>query len=317
MNKHLFVLFLVSVVILSGCTGRSGGSGNGAVIETFSINPNFIYEGESAYVELLVRNAGSKTMPGDSILWIYGPDFQNTWRAYGDIAPATRGGVILQSQDFLPNEYFEAYGDIEYIGDVPEGLGKSQEHTFYARLCYPYFTSSDSVIVFQSRNEARVVSNTAEQSTINSRGPIQAQLVRPNGNVVTVRGTGNAVSVGGTLNINLGSGGRASRLTLPFIINNVGNGFPTADGNCALGPDVGIEDQDTVLIRLIIDGADYTSSCNKNIVKLRNGQGRVNCGIDNIDLSDPSRQYHINLEMYYDYYITKTQTVKVEDSTYY
>jgi len=317
MKKLLSYLFLSVIIIFSGCTtGGSGGGGLGATVD-FQITPNHIYEGETATVNVVVKNVGSKTMPGDSVLWVYGPDFRNTWRAYGDIAPATSGGVILESEDFMPGEFFEAYGEIEFIGDVPEGLGRPQEHKFRARLCYPYYTSSESVITFQTRNEARVSGNTGSAATINSQGPIQAYLNRPNGNVITIRSTGNAFRVGGTFRIDFGSGSSRARLNLPFTIKNVGNGFPTANGECELGPDVPIEDENTVAIRLIIDGKDYTSSCNKDVVKLRNGEGRVFCNVENIDMSDPSREYHIKLEMYYDYYVTKEQVVKVEDSTYY
>lgn len=321
-NFALLSFIAVLIVIISGCTTPGTGAGNIGGELSLSIQPTQIYEGETSEVVITAKNSGSKTMLGNSILWFYGPDFQHTWRAYDDLAPATSGGVIIDTEDFLPGEIFEVYGSIEYIGDVPEGLNRPQEHTFYARLCYPYYTSTDSIIKFVTRNEAKLINDKASQSTINSKGPIQAELVRKS-NTITVRGTGNAVVVGGqlsgTININYGSQGLShARLSLPFKIKNVGNGFSTANGECALGPDVNVKDQNTVQIRLLINGQDHTDSCNKQIVKIRdNGEGSVYCSLEDVDLSDPSNEIHINLEMYYDYYVTQKQTVKVLDSTYY
>ncbi len=346
--RLLSVIAISLFVFLAGCTTSSGGSSSAAGLEItkYEISPQTIYEDESIDVDIIVENRGSKTMLADSRLWIYGPS-HNEWMASGEMVDAfSTSGLTIRSEDMLPGDYDEIYGSFNYIGDVAQGTHK--EYEFVARVCYPYMTSYVGNFYAISRDEARLEKQTGKKYDVLSSGPIGISFVKSNrvltGNAVrgSVNIEGNARVGGVTLVIQgeyrSGEGQSVRFVSLPIEISNRGDGFPTLPTGCDLGPDVDASEKGYVAVRVLLNGEDITSSCFDTpdtrevrvtysdgrtttglfgIVKLRREggkytTGRITCRIEGLDFDTPEKQYNLDVEAYYDYYITRKQTVTVK-----
>ena len=283
----LYAIIVIAVTSISGCTTSrrghgGGGSSAGLEITEYTIDPQEIYEDEGVDICLTVQNVGSKDMPGDSYLWIYGPDFERVWRMEGELEDAVDDdGLRIPTDQLLIGEQVQLYGNAEYDEDVPQGSQK--EYTFYARLCYPYITTFTGNFYLISREEARAEKKEGRIYDVLSSGPIAISFARKE-RVVTARAvkngvtfTGNAIraNIRGSGNINVGSvsinvgvsfetsegGGKVPVVYLPFEITNRGDGFPTVPSRCTYGPDVKIEDRDKVAVTVEMNGRDITSMC--------------------------------------------------------
>ncbi|NPA38575.1 MAG: hypothetical protein GXN99_02145, partial [Candidatus Nanohaloarchaeota archaeon] len=86
----VFTGLIVAIIAVSGCTSGGGVSSSaGLVIDEFSITPKEIYDdNDYVDVDIVLRNAGSKDMPEDSKLWLYGASLTNTWQPRGEMVEA-------------------------------------------------------------------------------------------------------------------------------------------------------------------------------------------------------------------------------------
>ena len=278
----MYVLVVAITTSFSGCTTSSGGGGDaGLEITDYTIEPQQIYADEGVNIYLTIQNVGSKDMPGDSYLWVYGPDFVNEWQMEGELSDAVSGGYRIPTDQLLVGDQISLAGDAEYKGSVPQGNVK--QYQFYARLCYPYVTTFTGDFYLVSRDEAIAEKKEGQIYDTLSSGPIGIDLVRKN-RVITARATqksinitGNPIrgTISGQGSVNVGNvgvnvqvsfetgenGGNVPVVYLPFEITNRGDGFPTVPSRCTYGPDVSTQNRDKVAVSVSLDGRDITSMC--------------------------------------------------------
>ncbi len=297
------VLFLTAVVMFSlGCTGSNYSTNAGAQINELSFDYVQIAGGEFAELLLTIENVGVKTMNGNSKVWIYNVPFSdNAWSLASINGDTTNKDIILNGE-LIATTNFQPY-DVQTGASgaqiskvmlfkapaVPSSM--KEKYEFTARMCYPYRTTSTSIITSVSSQEFKATTGIeGNAGTINSAGPIQIALKGDN----QIRS--------------------ATRIPLPFIINNVGGGYPTKRDS---GTDCTGEVADTpsyqrnrVLLTISVNG-DATDCTDKEISLNDKGQAVVWCNYE-FTGTNPKNEYHITATILYNYFITRSAEIEVE-----
>jgi len=300
-TKNFAILSVIAVVIVSGCTGTANTSGvefsqtAGVVINDFSLDTPELLEGETTTLNVQVQNVGAKSMTTASQLWIYGPIMDGStpqvWKVTAgststtldtttfsppDVARKIPGSLVVQSLDLTAPT----------LGLAP---GMSNPYTFYARVCYPYSTSTFSTINEISKNELRI-SNPATSDAITraTAGPIQMRLL-----------SGNTVLSGKTL-------------TLVFEVSNVGGGFTTMPTTActSMTPDINQKDTYKLQMAVTVDGAAATCSNSGNI-NIRQAKNVV-CTYTPTAGTNPTTSHTVIATATYNYLITKEADITVK-----
>lgn len=302
------LLSIMLVIAASGCVGGGGttySASAGVTINKMFFDPTSIFDKDEA-TDLIIelQNVGAKKLEYGGAYWVYG---SGGWTASGDPMEAP-----LNKDSFLPpDDELGLPGTIEEKiitltpPNIPDGMDDT--YTFYTRVCYPYKTSSLSVLRTFGTDEYRsepVVGS--EAVTRASAGPIH-------------------ISLDSKTDIPR----RGDTLRLAFTITDVGGGFATAEyDGCDKdndGPNVDSSDRNKALVSVKIDGKVIKDSNNAEICKgdtdnpviLRDGTGTLRCTvhIGKTGLStDPTAEYHVTAEAKYEYYTTQTSSILVKDS---
>ncbi len=306
----LLMLFaLALVVFVSGCVGGGGNQlysmNDGAIIKDFSFDTNQIYDDESVVLSLSIENVGAKRIPGNTEVYVYGTPITDSASKKGkEWYVANAGGftvndakefmtLSLKDDEFLPpdpemnipgtSKMF--YIDLE-APNVPDGM--TNDYIFYARLCFPYNTSTITKVTVTSANELRYEGpEKTEAATRNSAGPIH-------------------ISIEGSPSV------RPSRNQIPLVfkVTNVGGGFATTqDYSCTVDPDV--KERDKVKVVVTVDGNPV--DCGDGIVRLRNGEGTLYCTYT-FQEGAPKTAYNVVATALYNYYVTSQTKIVVMDS---
>ncbi len=306
-NRHFLMLILVAVLITAGCVGTGGtiySMNDGAVIKDFSFYTNRIYDDESVTLSLTVENVGAKRIPGKTNIYIYGTPVTTDEKSRNEWYVSNSGGfdvyddkeyllVSLADEEFLPPDpemNLPGTSKMFYLDlrppNVPDGM--TNDYNFYARLCFPYNTTTITKVVVTSSNELRYEGpKRSEAITRNSAGPIH-------------------LTIEGTLNV------RPSRNSIPLVfkVTNVGGGFATTqDYACTVDPE--IKERNRVMVLVTVDGVE--ANCGDGIVRLRNGEGTLYCTYE-FKEGAPRTEYNVVATAIYNYYVTAQTKIEVMDS---
>ena len=313
---------MLGMLGVSGCTGDQNYSGTaGGQINDMSFDyPKLTDDpGELVSLAFELENVGSKQMAGDGTYWIYGPAIddpldidnggdKNTWRTS---ALTNLKGTLLKNDFYPPIEGVSGavvYDSVDFAPpDVPEGM--SDSYNFFARVCYPYTTTSLFKLYSQSREErasTRKMVGSKQVSTDSAKrasaGPIQVDLNTQKEVIIK----------------SAGSGG----LNLYFTITDVGGGFATeVTGNCPNGLDdanVDSTDRGIVEVSVMVDGKTCVVNAANSLVRIRGGVGNFNCQLAEADMSsavdDPNHEFTVVATADYAYWIDSQASIIVEDS---
>ena len=308
------LLIMLGMLGVSGCVGGTNYSSTAGVqINKMSFDfPKMTDDfDETVSLAFELENVGSKQMPGEGRYWVYGPaidetdDDKNIWRTSSGLM-----GNLYQDEFYPPVEGIPGAVVYESIDlhppDVPEGMVDS--YNFFARVCYPYETTSLFKVYSQSQEERSASRKMVGSKQVNtdsekraSAGPIQIELNTQKQVILRTS---------------------SSTLNLYFTISDVGGGFSTvkeSDGNCPSGKNdanVPSTDRGKVEVSVMVDGQDCV--INTESVRIRSGTGNFNCKISDLDdaAKDPNHEFTIVATAKYNYWIDDQATITVEDSVY-
>lgn len=323
-GKH-FALILA--VLALGCTSGGVGGGfsqtAGAEINDFSLDVANVEDfGDMAVLTFSFQNVGGKTMEGNTEAFVYNIPLtdkshesttkedelrkwyvQDTGGGTLDTAKQRIKWVLTASQFYPPDTdngqpgMSQTYRIVTIPPKQDEGMENIQ-YTFEGMLCYPYKTTTSSIIRSIAQNTfASVASKKSLAETKNSAGPIQ-------------------ISLKAGENIRANTGGGNTSLPLVFEVKDVGGGFST-DKTVECNPLVEKSKIGVLSVNVFIDGTEV--DCNggatgtAGTVYVRNGVGNLFC-TGTFPNQNPKSEYHIVAQAKYNYYLTKSATISVSDS---
>lgn len=299
MNIRIFFLLAIAAISL-GCTQGGNTANAGADISEFSLDSAQLTDQDTAELTLKVENVGGKTMDGNSKVWIYNVPFsESAWRLESINGDKTdqgiiTGGELIETDKFYPRDPATNSPGATIMKDIillPPGIsyGLKRNYEFISRLCYPYRTTTSTNIVAASANEFRASKDTTAAATINSAGPISLALKSDS----VVRSAG--------------------RIPMPFVVTNIGTGYPTAR---SAGTDCTDELADTpshergiLKLNVLVDGEE--TDCSDETVSLdKSGKAVVWCNYE-LSTDNPKKEYHITATATYNYFATKSTKTEV------
>ncbi len=309
MKRAVLVSIVLFAVALSGCTGggQSYSDIEGIRINEFSADFSRISDyQEPVTLYLEIENVGAKTLPKDGHWWIYNVKFGGTggWQVSGQTE-----GVIDHQNFYPPQEGMRGAVDSFMVTLTPPNLPENMEdtYTFKARVCYPYRTTTNILLESVSLEERRFATlrkkevTPTEAEARNSAGPIKIDI--DSSKQITPR---------------------QGSLTLFFKITDAyaaasqaGVGdlpFSTAMGSCPSDPNVPQQDRGKVKVTVTVDGQPCNPTTGSNEVMLRDGTGTFICEVTGINTDDPTHEYHVIAAAEYEYWVTRSVKVTVEDS---
>ncbi|NOR85644.1 hypothetical protein GQ473_06005 [archaeon] len=279
MKKIFLILF---VLLIAGCTGNSNTGSNpnqGIIIESLTISPNDITEKEPFDIFFKVSNVGGKTTKVTP--YLYGADWLNEddLKSRELISPNKQTGSIGESYVYEKtfNEPVE----------VVKGL--IDEYTITGRICYPYTTSAATDVEIISLTEKRQTNAKQASKTVktdNTDAPIHIEF---------------------TIKEPLIDYGDDESELVPIAVKlkDVGGGFATNTDECTKNPEI----ENTDKVHISLTGTDI-EDC-EDTLRLVNGQATLFCKLDATTNNLPSRTIRITAEATYNYYKTKTATLKI------
>ena len=305
MKRLLLLAVVLSIVFVSGCSGGSYVVQNaGGVIQDFSFDFGSVYDDDTVILTAEVQNVGGKDIASTD-LYVYGQTIggdTNVWQVIQSVPSVSQTTPYihdsLASANFMPPDEEQGipggmriYTFILQPPDMLDGIPPVRQD-FYARLCFPYSTSTLTQVELTSKNEVRAkrITNT-KADTVNAAGPIQLELKTHK----------NIRSVGGS-----------KELPLVFSVKDVGGGFATLP---TVGCDVDTDTSDRgwVSVSVIVDG--QAADCGGGTVLIRKGEGTIYCTRVFGEADSPRTNFRIVATAEYNYYVEKAASVQVEDSS--
>lgn len=304
--KWMLSLLMALGVIVSGCTNNGGLTvqNAGGIIKDISFDFGSVFDDDTAILSLEIQNVGGKKIDSTN-LYIYGQTTGNNddvWKVVSSMPSVTQSTPYISdnigSADFAPPDAEQGIpgeGRIyTFVLDPPNMLDgiPPVKQNFYARLCFPYSTSTLSQVELTSKNEMRAKKITSTKAeTINAAGPIQLELK--------------------TLK-NIRSVSNGKELPLVFSVKDVGGGFATYKSvPCTV--DTNTADRGWVTVSVTVDGA--AADCGEGKVIIRNGEGTIYCKKAFGAAETPRTSYRIVATAEYNYYVEKDTSILVTDSS--
>jgi len=305
MKKLLFLAVVLSIVLVCGCNGGQYKVQNaGGVIQDFSFDFGSVYDDDTVVLTAEVQNVGGKEIASTD-LYVYGQTIggdTTVWQVDQAIPTVSQTTPYIHdtfsSSSFMPPDEEQGIpgGSLIYTfilrpPDMLDGIPAVRQD-FYARLCFPYSTSTLTQVELTSKNEMRAnrVSGTKAE-TINAAGPIQLEL-KTQKNIRSIAG---------------------KELPLVFSVRNVGGGFATLDTvGCSVDTDT--KDRDRVSVEVTVDGVAATCTGDGNVY-LKKGEGTVYCTHAFGDATTPKTNFRVVATAKYNYYVEKAASVQVQDSS--
>ena len=303
--KWLLSLLAALAILVSGCTTSNTlvVQNSGGIIKDLSFDTGSVYDDDSTSLTLEIQNVGGKAIDSTEV-YIYGQTIgadDNVWKVTSAIPVVTQEKPYIKdtvdAADFPPPDPEQGIpggGQVyTFVLDPPNMLDGIPPVTqdFYARLCFPYSTSTLSQVDLISKNEMRAtkVTNT-NADTVNAAGPIQIELTSQK-NLRSMSDKG---------------------LPLVFKIRDVGGGFAT-DKSLGCSVDTNTADRGWITMTVIVDGAE--TDCKDTKVLVRNGEGTVYCKKVFGAAETPKTSYRVVATANYKYYVDKAASVLVTDSS--
>ncbi|MCK5333028.1 MAG: hypothetical protein KAJ24_00825, partial [Candidatus Aenigmarchaeota archaeon] len=268
----------------------------GADIIDFGLDTPYIEDfGDQAVLTVGFQNVGGKTMSGDTRLFVYNSPITTTAHVEGDSATLTDaeleanrkwhiiqptvdeensdGTKIVQeanqriawtiaTESFYPPDSQTGQPGMAYNYVVLLNPPKQDEgmvdipYTIEARLCYPYKTTTSSIIRATAQDSYDAVSmEKSLAETQASAGPIQI-----------------ALKAGQNIRANVGGG--SVKIPLVFEVRDVGGGFAT-DSATVCTPVVEKVDIGALTAKVYIDGVEM--NCGTGDLYIRNDVGNLYC----------------------------------------
>ncbi len=304
MKKFLFLALILSIVFASGCSDTGYMVQNsGGVIQDFSFDFGSVYDDDTVVLTVEVQNVGGKQISTTDI-YVYG----QTTGASTDVWQVTQAMPAVTQQvpyihdslaaaEFMPPDAEQGvpgegkiYTFVLQPPDMLDGIPAVRQD-FYARLCFPYSTSTLTQVELTSKNEMRAsqVTSTAAD-TINAAGPIQIEL----------KGQKNirSMAVG-------------TELPLVFSVRDVGGGFATLQSD-ACSVDTDTTDRNWVNVAVTVDGV--AADCDGGDVLIRKGEGTIYCTYAFGAAGAPKTNFRVVATANYNYYVESAASVHVQDS---
>ncbi len=304
MKRLLFLAVILSIVLVSGCSGNQYVVQNaGGVIQDFSFDFGSVYDDDTVMLTVEVQNVGGKKIDSTE-LYIYGQNMggdTNVWQVkHASLGVGQSSPYIhdtLPSADFMPPDAEQGipgegrmYTFVLQPPDMLDGIPPVRQD-FYARLCFPYSTSTLTQVELTSKNEMRAKRITSTKAdTINAAGPIQLEL-KTQKNVRSKAG---------------------SELPLVFSVRDVGGGFAT-DMETSCSVDTDTMDRGRVYVVVTVDGQD--ADCGGGEVYLKKGEGTIYCKYAFGEADAPRTNFRVVATAYYYYYVERATSVQVQDSS--
>jgi len=304
--KWLLSLLMALGILVSGCTNTGGLTvqNAGGIIKDISFDFGSVFDDETSVLSVEIQNVGGKMIDSTN-LYIYGQstgDNDDVWKVVSSMPGVTQStpyiSDTISGADFAPPDSEQGIpGEgrlYSFILDPPNMLDgiPPVKQDFYARLCFPYSTSTLSQVELTSKNEMRAnkITNT-KADTINAAGPVQLELK--------------------TLK-NLRSVSNGKELPLVFSIKDVGGGFATLPSvPCTV--DTNTADRGWVTVTVTVDG--QAADCGEGKVLIRNGEGTIYCKKSFGTAETPRTSYRIVATAEYNYYVEKSASILVTDSS--
>jgi len=278
------LLLTVIVILVAGCvadTDTGSQSDQGIIIDSLRLSPTEVTDKEPFDLFFEVRNVGGKKTK--VFAYIYGPSWISEDETdLGEqelIAPDKQSGSIGESFVF----------EKTYDQPIEVRKGIVEEEIVYGRICYPYTSSASTdveIISLSEKRQTEVKQAAKTVRTSNSDAPIRIEL---------------------TIKEPLVDYGDDQVVPIAVRVINVGGGFATAhDGDCTMNPEISEMDKVTVTL----EGSGIT--CNgTNEVHLSNNKATLFCKLEATTNGLPSKNVKIIAEAKYNYYKTKTATIKI------
>ncbi|HLC59756.1 MAG TPA: hypothetical protein VJH34_04510 [archaeon] len=317
MQKKVLILFLASIVILSGCTSAGNKStattsANGVIVTKFAPDFNEIASGDSATLSLSIQNVGGAEATNLQAQLFGGIGVGTGWAVTPVAATVDIKPSILKPTDTVNNLPGEN-ADSEWQLTSPSDLKTTTSYTAGVRVYYDYGTHSSATLRFFSNNYLKTLPTAQYQSLIKTAGVVSQS------------------SSSGPVSISYSSGSRplvvstgAGTFSMQVTFNNVGNGN-TYDLNATTESNLNL-----VSYKLIPRG-DLTITCpdgdgispdvtwtkdstTTDTVKLSGGKTKVLfCQITNPGDTgvDNTKDYSIDVEATYGYFVESQTAINV------
>lgn len=164
MKKIFLLLFLIGIIVISGCIRRGGdvGSSNGVIISSFYADPSEVEPGDTVYLLMDIENVGGEKATGIRAELIGLP---NQW--------------IISGPTGVPSELYPPEGrtkgevaTIEWVLTAP-----SQETTITypaeGIVTYYYETHYETLVRIANRDWIRSLPQDERQKEISKLGPVE------------------------------------------------------------------------------------------------------------------------------------------------
>lgn len=306
MKKLLLLAVVLCIVFVSGCTGDNQYvvQNAGGVIQDFSFDFGSVFDDDTSILTVEVQNVGGKRIDSTD-LYVYGQNFgsgDEIWQVVSAVPGVTQTDPYITdsiaSADFEPPDAEQGIpgeGQIyTFVLDPPNMLDgiPPVRQDFYARLCFPYSTSTLTQVELTSKNEMRAtrISNT-KADTINAAGPVQLELK-------TMK---NLRSVSGD-----------KELPLVFSVKDVGGGFATMP-DVACNVDTDTSARGWVSVEVAVDGE--AADCGEGKVLIRKGEGTIYCTKSFGEADAPRTNFRVVATASYNYYVEKATSIQIKDSS--
>lgn len=303
MKKLLLLTVILGILLVSGCTATNELmiQNAGGIIKDLSFDFGSVYDDEQSVLSVEVQNVGGKDIPATT-LYVYGQTFGATndvWQvvnanpAVDQEIPFVMDNIAAanfqppDAEQGIPGEG-QMYTFVLQTPNMLDGI-PPVEQNFYAKLCYPYSTSTLTQVDLTSKNEMRAnpITNTPAD-TINAAGPIQLELKTQK----NIRPSLNA-------------------LPLVFSVKDVGGGFSTL-GAVACSVDTPTSDRNWATVSVSVDGV--AADCGTGQVLLKKGEGTIYCTYTFGAGVAPKTSYRVVATATYNYYVEKAVSIQVQDS---
>jgi len=225
--KHLSILFLILIIVISGCVGQDGiisSAKDGLIITDFSFEYSPIYARDNVGLRLEVQNVGGSDAEIKKIQ-VYGVDFEPGESTEGEWGhkdePIEFEGTYIGENRFLdkpdPDMNFEGgkYYHEEWRLQAPWGIKSETDYDFRVRVEYGYETTYSGTIRVIDDEYLRSLSENERQKLFDAGGIVSSELT--NGPISIVPYSGRHFIVDST---------NPQPRIMRFEVKNVGKGYP-------------------------------------------------------------------------------------------
>ena len=222
--KHLSILFLILIIVISGCVGQDGiisSAKDGLIITDFSFEYSPIYARDNVGLRLEVQNVGGSDAEIEKIQ-VYGVDFNcvDSTRAWCNkgVYHTEFDGTYIGENRFLdrPNTEINFEGGKYYQEwrlKAPSGVTSETDYDFRVRVEYNYNTFYSGIIRVVDEGYLQSLSEEEKEELFSSGGIVSSELT--NGPISVTPFSGRHFILDDM-----------EDRTIKFKIENVGKGYP-------------------------------------------------------------------------------------------